>query len=94
MQERSYLVHHTEVLAPVPSYEEWKELVDSQKAAKKVVNHKTENRVCKLEQQLAEANEVIRDYVFHEYLTPETYEMRHKLEVYCQKWKIGEKGGV
>ena len=35
-------------------------LVDSQKAEKKVVNSKTENRVYKLERQLAEANEVIK----------------------------------
>lgn len=51
-----------EVLAPVPSYEEWKELVDSQKAAKKVVNSKTENRVCKLEQQLAIATKALKEY--------------------------------
>lgn len=85
-----------EVLAHVPSYDEWKELVDSQKAAKKVVNSKTENRVCKLEHQLAEANEIVKDRAFVESILS-TEQIDRKGNVvnipkpaieYCEKWGV------
>lgn len=53
-----------QVLAPVPSYEEYQGLLSDNLALDeaKEINAELEYKVKKLEQQLAEANEVIKEY--------------------------------
>ena len=94
-----------EVLAPVPSYEEYKELVrktdelDYQIKAQKEVADKLnqEQKVKKLEQQLAEANEALKELVGFgvvtektkaEYEDPDDWECTCVADEYLDKWDI------
>ena len=85
-----------EVLAPVPSYEEYKELVSKTDKLEKMAFHYTPEEwntmlrmVERLQKQLAEANEVIKKYGDGSiYLFPTWYNGSFEAEKYLEKWGV------
>lgn len=91
-----------EVLAPVPSYDEWKKLDDELKelATKNdtlaMENGRLQEQLNEkglwigvLKSHLEECWEILKLYAEHDYLTPEDFYMRDRLESYYRRAGLG-----
>lgn len=83
-----------EIVEPVPSYDEYQGLLSDQLAKNEAteINAELEHKMERLQEQLNEANEVIKDYDYYEpVLTNEGKYLRYEpnsAKAYLEKWGV------